>query len=205
MSDAFSDIAQDQRRAEAINEYLRVLVAYLNKKLPVREVKKKAKIVSGGSSGYFSGPVDFISGLSETLRNLKNGDKETWAKLLFRFWESCYFFELYGLSPWNGKTLIRVDYGMHFVNVKSHPAGWIAEEVINKIISEKDWLTYDGDDYLIVLGEPREAFWVGNSTFFGCSDGRYGSLTKPRERKRWTGNGTMRQRAEFCGQKIRKR
>lgn len=205
MSDALSDIAQDNRRAEAINEYLRGLVAYLKKELPVREVKKKAKIASGGSHGYFSGPVDLVSDLNETLRNLKNGDKEAWSKLLFRFWESCHFFELYSLSPWNGKTLIRVDYGINFVEVKSHPAGWIAESVVNKTIQEKDWFIYDCDDYLVVLGESNEAFWIGNETAYQCSDGCCRSLIKPRERKRWTGSGTMRQRAEFCGQRIKKK
>ncbi|GEM_PF-2934184 len=202
MSDALTDIARDERRARNVNNFLRGLIDYLQGNLNEEEVIRRAKIASGGRHGYFSGPVDLVTGLDKELKQLKRGTQKTWAKALFRYRNSDIFFHiLCHLSPWKLSKIVCVDYGMGFARVIRYPEDFLIKEGdINKAISEKDWITYDCDDYLVVFysDNSRKVFWIGNSTGYQCKDNVYRWLERPRKRSEWTGSGTMEQREKYC-------
>jgi hypothetical protein len=201
MSDAFSDIVKDEQRSKNIHSFLKALVFYLEGDLPAKEVLKRAEIASGGSRGFFSSPVDFVTDLEKELKQLKRGTEKTWAKTLFRYRDSDLFFHLCTLSPWSLLEVACVEYGMGFARITKYPERhWIGEEYINEIIYRKNWFIYDCDDYLIVFDSDNhhKVFWIGNSTGYKCKDGMFRSLKKPRRKNDWTGSGTEEQREKYC-------
>jgi len=162
MSDALTDIASDAKKAREIGEYLEGVFLFLKGKLPVEEVKKRAKTASSGSYGYWTSPVDLVTGLDETLKKLKAGDKKTWARFLYAVHSGYWVDEFYKLSPWVGKVLIFV----YYEQITTLPKGWVSEEIVTKIIekagfkSTDDWNRY-WQRFLIVLDESSsEVFWI---------------------------------------------
>lgn len=113
-----------------------------------------------GGHGYFSGPINFSENLEKKLARLRNQDKEEWAKLLGGHIGSPYFSELKKLSPFAGKILIYVDYGMGFVEIFGDMENWVNALIRGK----KNWKTHDCDDYLVALPKPdekdAEVFWL---------------------------------------------
>ncbi len=201
MSDAFSDAAKDEQRSKNVHSFLKALVFYLEGDLPAKEVVKRAEIASGGSRGFFSSPVDLVTDLEKELKQLKRGAEKTWAKTLFRYRDSIFFYHLCTLSPWNLLEVACVDYGMGFARIKRYPdEARIGEGDINEIIIRKKWIIYDSDDYLVVIysDNHHKVFWIGNSTGYKCRDGAFYSLKKPRRRNDWTGSGTEEQREKYC-------
>ena len=202
MGDASSHFAKDVRRADNIDNYLIGLIAYLQGKLSIKELEKRAKIASGGGYGYFSGPVDFITNFEEDMKKLKRGNKATWTKIIFNLWETSALPFLYHLSPWENKIgLVYVYYSSLLYKFGIFPSNlkMIIPEV-EKLIIGKDWITYDWDKYLIVVLANRQSkiYWIGNGQSFSCGDAGLRSLKKPRKQKEWTAGGTIAQRKKFC-------
>lgn len=124
MSDALTDIARDQQRAEAHDVYLAALADWLEK--PTR--KRRAALLAAADDcdnvrrGYFSGPTQLGPTVETTADKLKAGDAVKWAALLrplvkdgaHRYDKTAK--RLLALSPFAGKTLITVFQGCGFAD-----------------------------------------------------------------------------------------
>lgn len=213
MSDALTDIARDNGRASDYHSYMKELLDFVSGKSSKENVRKKAEDASGGSYGYWSGPLNLTKDLDRLLEGLwfRNGNRQVWAELLydvvidsesFLYWEAPHFHDL---SPFWDKILISVDYGCGFSFLKCLPAGYVSKSVINGIIKDKDWITRDCDKYLVVLnsdGKTGDTYWIKNSTRYSIKkDGSdiYHNLKIPRLRSDW--DDSQRARKKYCGYK----
>ncbi|MDA2936052.1 hypothetical protein MYX06_02445 [Patescibacteria group bacterium AH-259-L05] len=219
MSDARTAIGRDDQRAKGIQHFLSGVRSYLKGNLSLKKVKERAEQTSDIRGGYFRGAVevDLTTGLEEMLKKLKQGDRQTWVEFLYQAWIST---DLYKLSPFAGKVLFRVDYEGSYkypggvcidVRIVSYPRGFVLERTLNQIIQDKDWITEDGDGYVVSIDTLKventilsidgvEAYWVGNGTkLFRCSDGEDRCLKMPRKVSDWTNFGTEEQRDKYCG------
>jgi hypothetical protein len=164
MSDAMTDIAQDERRSVCYSRYLEAVSIFLEK--PTDDNKKAAVEAAGKTDGvpggYFGGRTSFADGVIELLEKLASGDKQVWAKFLASLKDNNYDFQiLKKLSPFAGQLLVSVDYGCGFVRLYGD-----FEPLIAKIIEEdKGWKVYDADKYFMALpmldAKKSEVFWIG--------------------------------------------
>ncbi len=204
MSDAFTDIARDERRARLVDNYTRDLISYLEGNLSKKKLRERAKTASGGRHGYWSGPRDFITDFDKNLRSLKRGGKTTWGKLLLSFQNSHYLGYLFTLSPWYKKaSVVIIDYGFGFIcnyEVFARDDGMeVTIPEAEELIRAKDWIVRFCDKYLVAVSKTESrVYWLGNTIGFGCSDGACYSLIRPRKKKDWTGWGTVEQRERYC-------
>ena len=161
MSDAFTDIARDGTRAGRYLGYLAQVVEYLKNPTVAnrRKVESAANQTDSVARGYSSGQTNLSSELGKRLENLRKGNKTTWARLLWGV-EPCQrlYDELLEISPFKGKVLLKIDYGMGFVNVKKGG--------LDEVIEGANLKAGDCDDYLLAI--PKEALKAIDITWVGC-------------------------------------
>lgn len=83
MSDAFTDIARDERRAQNYTEYLETLFKYLTGTETEEGLIESSKQVDDVPRGFWNGRTELAS--EENLnqsKKLKAGDDEAWLKFL---------------------------------------------------------------------------------------------------------------------------
>ncbi len=162
MSDALTDIARDERRAQLYADYLQALRVFLQDQTP--ENKEAIMIAAAATDqirrGFHSSRTNLVKKISETIDLLVSGDKGTWAKLLFNLMIESDIEAFKALSPFAGKMLLSVDYGCGFVRI-----GGDIEPFLNRLIGQdKNLKTYDGDEYLVVMDQPNisdaEVHWL---------------------------------------------
>jgi len=201
MSDALSDIAKDSERARLITEYFNTLVEFASGRAGEQEVRDAASSASGGRHGYFSGPVDLESEIEEVIEGIKNRDKQIWAKVLWKAFGYYNYRSLAKLSPFRDEVIVRVDYGVGFASYESYPDSLLPKSIIDNAIKDKDWVTYDCDDYLVVFdgNEVDEVYWIRCGTYYGIeTEGRmvHYSLKRPRLKSDW--DGSQESRRKYC-------
>lgn len=179
MSDASSEMARDERRAQNYLDYLDCLIGYLQDsgKVPYEQVEEAAKSTDSVLGGSCGGRTGLQEGLKEKVEALKQGDKEEWAKLLYHLDNNEPQYQgLVDLSPFTGKTLLKASYrGAHLhLDLSS------LNETITKRLDELNLKIKDSDDYLLVLGIPKEV--IENAEVHWAHCGILG-VKGPRDRK----------------------
>lgn len=148
-----------------MNAYLEAVEALLTGKGSRKNVFKEARRTDGVRTGY-ENEVHFEGRINLIIDGLLGHSKEAWAKFLFVLQDDSDFQRFKKLSPFADQLIVAVDYGIGFV----HLHGDVENFLSSVIGGEKKLMTYDADDYLVVLPRPdtkkAEVFWVGN----GCSD-----------------------------------
>lgn len=123
MSDALTDIARDQERQSAQEQYQHALAAWLENPTPDLHAKMMAAAAEVDSirRGYFTGQTDLVSRAATRAEKLKDGDEIEWARLLTPLvkdgshnWEGEIAHRLYNLSPFKGRLLICKHQGFGF-------------------------------------------------------------------------------------------
>ncbi len=124
--------------------------------------------------GVADPPEDSIAGKAKKeLELVWAGDKQAWANVLFREKGGPRFNQLKALSPFAADTVIMVSYSVRrtasfYGNTVSFFAS--ADEMskaVQRAIEAKKWITYAGDDYVVVffgrpaLLQPSAVFWMG--------------------------------------------
>jgi hypothetical protein len=117
MSDALTDIARDQKRTAAAEDYIRAVLAYVQ--VPRSPSKAPAVIACAQRCdnvprGFWQGSINFASCAERTLRGLRDGDLVTWAKTLrlasHLFPWGREVISLIALSPWPGKKMMEISF-----------------------------------------------------------------------------------------------
>lgn len=153
MSDGSSDIARDQERGELFNYYLFKVKEYIlnPNQSTFKVVVEAAEEVDSVRRGWV-GETNLRGNIENHLKGLISEDKaikETeWAKLLGSAMNRFQFQELKALSPFSNNTVVFVNYGMGFVNIKGFE--WL-NNLVSKAIREQGMKTYDCDDYLVIM------------------------------------------------------
>lgn len=153
MSDALTDIARDERRDKAIGEFVVELIGHLEKGTDIKRVVCAAKECDSVPRGYFGGQTQIAEGVVALIDKLKANDQKAWAKVLFEFTKpgTSMYRKLKSLSPFDGKLVAVVDYGCGFAHIYGD-----VQQFFDKVIGETaNMKTYDADDYLIVMNEPK--------------------------------------------------
>ena len=158
MSDAFTDMARENRRAELNDSYFRAVLNWLRNS----DTTNFEDVISASSLITPLKPEDFRPILQAEMQKLHEGDKETWAKFLYRVSvlddQKKFFVAFKKLSPFSDQLFVRVDYGLGFVTL-----GGEIEQAINHLVSQKGWKTHDCDKYAVSLPNPiskSEVFWT---------------------------------------------
>lgn len=101
------------------------------------------------------------------------GDKQAWANLLFREKGGARFAQLKALSPFAADTVIMVSYSVRrTASFYGSTVSFFANademsKAVQKAIEAKKWITYAGDDYMVVffgrpaILQPSAVFWIG--------------------------------------------
>jgi hypothetical protein len=183
MSDALTDIARDESRGRSYTGFLNNLLEYL--KSPSEElygaVEELAKRTDRIPGGYFGGSTSLSSGLKEFIDQLREGSREAWARFLFGLdpvYEKQLYSEFKSVSPFAEDALLRVDYGMGFVNFGLEDL----ERMIHNKIKERNWVTHDCDKYLIIIKREglEERFSEADVMWVRCG---IGGVNEPRKRE----------------------
>lgn len=107
---------------------------------------------------YWRGEGYLKDRIGAKLAALVNQDRDAWAKFLFGLGDDLPEFK--ALSPFKDQMIILVDYGCGFVQF----FGPDLTSLIDRIIESKNMLTYDADDYLVLLPEIKpedcDVIWV---------------------------------------------
>ncbi len=173
MTDAFSDLARDEKRNRRYSEFIDKLVSYL--KNPSEDsygnLMNSAKETDSVNGGFWTGRTNIAKSLDEKLEKLEKGDKTEWARML-RTCKTCtkQYQKLKQISPFEG-ILFEVHYGNRYVELKSDKL----TDLITEKLENGDFRTYDCDTYLAEINnEDLNITWV-----------RCGILGKnyPRDRK----------------------
>ena len=165
MSDALTDIARDERRAEKFSDFVETVIKYLgqNSDKNKKAVKDAAESCDNVPMGYWSGPTSLAKNLDDWLYKLVNQDEKVWLKWLLRTRDNynTNFDRLKKISPYRGKTIVLVDYGFGFGNL-----GGEIQNQFDKIIADNGYATYDADKYAIILDAPIKGKieWLGNGS-----------------------------------------
>jgi hypothetical protein len=179
MSDALTDIARDNERAEKENVMLDSIIAYLENtaaKSNLKKVLDAAESTDGVRGGYWGRGTNFRKNMEERLAGLVARDEESWAKFLAPLLEDwIHFKKLKVLSPFADYMLALVDYGRGSVNTTVEGGGAISGDLVDRLVREKGWYTRDCDDYFIALPEDKR----GKPKVFWLRCGYY-DITEPR-------------------------
>lgn len=164
MSDALTDTARDERRAEAFGKYLKAVEDYLlkpngkNLNLIIKAAEKTDSI----KRGYFGSQTSLGQDIKERMEKLKNNDKQEWAKFLSSIIDRSYCFsEFKKLSPFKDKLVLHAHYGYGWgPDIK----GDVQKLVTRIIAKKKNWKTHDCDYYLVIMDMPSvesaDAIWL---------------------------------------------
>ena len=155
---------------------------------PTARNKNKAVIAM---CGVTDPPENSIAGRAKKgIELVWAGDKQAWADLLFREKGGARFAQLKSLSPFAADTVIMVSYSVRrtasfYGNTVSFFAS--ADEMskaVQKAIEAKKWITYAGDDYVVVffgkpsaILQPSDVFWIG------CNGGQKADTPETAKRK----------------------
>lgn len=152
MSDALTDIARDQERARAFEAFLEKLTEYLSSPTEAaREVVVKyAQYVDAIAGGYLSGKTNLASFVRNNLEGLVNQDRKAWARVLKMALDSTFYYQLKDMSPFRGKVMLIVDYGIGFVTFEGEIEDWAY-----RLLRREGYKTYEGDTYAVFV--PEEA------------------------------------------------
>lgn len=201
MSDALTDIARDQRRAENHEDFCFVLADYLDE--PTDE--KKAELADAAvrcdavPRGYWGDRTKLAKGLDKWLSDLfRKQDRVAWANLLLsvhdiyclrsrKRWKCSLYDKLKSFSPFAGKLFTVVDYGNGFATIRGE-----VQKFLDACVRDKGFCTYDYDKYTIVFDEspvPSDVVWMRCS----CMDqsGAYRTPDREERKKRladWRNN-----------------
>ena len=193
MSDGSTDIARDQRRGALFQGFIEYLIKTLKKiriegiqsetvTVMIRELEEKAKETDAVGTGYFGGRTNLVQNLKDWVSGLAENDSQVWARLLASMFPRHLDFinpkyvELKRISPFNGKRIMLINYGLGFVMVYvDHKIR--ASVDYDRLIDERGWRTRDGDKYLLGIsgskskGFQTEIIWLGSGVF--DPEGRY--------------------------------
>ncbi len=138
---------------------------------PTAKNKNKAAVAM---CGVTDPPENSIAGKArKELELIWAGDRQAWANVLFREKGGPRFSQLKMLSPFAADTVIMVSYSVRrTASFYGNTAGFWdnADEMsgaVKKAVEAKKWITYAGDDYVVVFfGRPSllqraEVFWIG--------------------------------------------
>ena len=139
----------------SLKDYIRCIIDYTKnpseqnqKRVEEFNSKKPDSVFFEGC--YFQRLQNFFENNPEDkYRGLREGDKNTWGRLLSKIFESSseLFQQLKEVSPFVNKTLVHVGYGHNFVHINLEGL----ERKIHREIENQDFKTNDADDYLIAL------------------------------------------------------
>lgn len=177
MSDALTDIANDERRGRLFDKYLDAVCRFVD--YPTDENLKNAaeaavSLDSFRSRGYWSGHTSVSASITDALKKLKDGDRGIWARLLSQAWDRVAFRQLKKLSPYRDNVVMFVDYGCGFATIRGE-----LEQLAGQLIKNKGFKTYDCDKYFVALPGVSNSDDVGVEWLY-C--GIYG-VNGPRESK----------------------
>lgn len=158
MSDGITDMYRDERRAQDYNAFLDKLLKYLEtpSETSYEELTEVAESVDSVPRGLAGGRTTLIVRLEEQVQNLKKGDKKEWAFLLSNFdYYSPRYQRFKAISPFDKNLLLFVNYGHGFANIHSPE--------LHEAITSADFLTFDGDKYLVEVSPPKKKrfTWIG--------------------------------------------
>lgn len=177
MSDGITDSYRDQRRAECYDDFLKILVSYLENQTEenFKRLKSTAESVDGVPRGLMTGQTSFAKGLDQVVARLIENDPRIWGRLLLtavNSYPNKVYKRLKKLSPFAGKILIEVDYGIGFVNLRGE-----IQPVLDQIIGTRDNLkVYDADRYLVII--PESALAEAEVNWLRCG---YYQIKEPRK------------------------
>jgi hypothetical protein len=167
MSNLFHYLADDGIYRDAVEEFLKNPNEE-SAQVVVRAVRRSECL----PSDYNNERKEFAEQVPEFLAKLRNEDRQAWAKFLFSLKSRHEFQRFKKLSPLASQLVVAVDYGCGFVTFH----GDIEPFFASIIKDTKNYLTYDGDDFLVVLPQPdtskSEVFWVGSGTSRGANGPR---------------------------------
>lgn len=110
MSDAFTDMARDAERGDAIGKYLETLLCYLKKETDAKTLStaaEKADSVRGG----WGGRPDFTGKKHQALvAQLLDGDEAAWMKFLPAILDPKLFESFKAISPFKDRAFVEVNY-----------------------------------------------------------------------------------------------
>lgn len=187
MSDAMTDIARDQARGALFQGFIEYLIKTIKKirteglqsetvTVMMGELEEKAKETDAVGTGYFGGRTNLAQNFKDWVSGLAENDSQVWARLLASMFPRKLDFvnprytQLKRISPFNGKKMMLIDYGMGFVMVYvDHKRR--ASVDYDRLIDERGWRTRDGDTYLLCIsgskseGFQTEIIWLGSGVF----------------------------------------
>jgi len=176
MSDALTDIARDERRAECFENFGRKVIEFIkNPNNDTRqEVTSAAKNTDNVVGGYWSrDKTNLEKGIDGRLDKLQNGDNEEWSGLLFAFdgnyklWD-----ELKAVSPFSDMVVVFIEYGMGKTEISGE-----LEEAVKEVLLLKETEREGRNRYCIVMPKINSSeiktIWVGR-------DPRYYNIPPPR-------------------------
>lgn len=154
MSDGITDSYRDQRRTEYYEAFLKLLAVYLEQQTDenLRKLKSAAGSVDDVPRGLITGQTDLVKCLDDMLAELLATNKRRWALLLLtaiNMYPQATYLRLKAMSPFAGKILIQVDYGMNFVTIRGE-LQYFLDRIIQR---ERNMKIYEGDDYLVTFPE----------------------------------------------------
>lgn len=154
MSDGPSEIARDKERGEYLDNFHESLADYLenpsDKKL--ENLKGIAEETDSVRGGYWSGKTHLLKNLEKKLRELGEGNKTSWARLLRATYETRYASNVYqrlkNISPYADKVLLFVSYGSRSSNIDSTME---LSDLVDKKVRDSEMKTFGADDYFLVF------------------------------------------------------
>jgi len=162
MSDALTDIARDQRRAENLEKFLELLAKYIeNPKRKTRvAVLAAATATDEVRGGYWGASTDIVKDLEAKIALLLTGERTEWARILSLAERTHAYRRLKALSPFANDILIKADYGMDCLTFSAKEI----DNLIYEIVRRRKLVAYDCDKYLIVLPgidlKKTDAIWL---------------------------------------------
>ena len=177
MSDGITDSYRDQRRADRYGDFLKAVARFIENQTPdnLKLLTGAAEAVDDVPRGLMSGTTNLAKGLQSLIDGLVGNDPKVWGNLLLTAAEDPRdktYKKLKALSPFAGKILIQVDYGIGFVTLRGE-----IQSVLDQIICNGSNLkVYDADDYLVAI--PEFAFVNAQVTWLRCG---YYQIKEPRK------------------------
>lgn len=167
MSDGITDSYRDQERAERYRDFLKAVVKFIENQTPenLTLLTRAAEAVDGVPRGLLSGTTKLAKGLQALIDGLIVKDPKVWGNLLLTAVGDLpdkTYKKLKALSPFAGKVLIGVDYGIGFVHLNGE-----IQSVLDQIICNRENLkVYDADHYIVAI--PESALADAQVTWLRC-------------------------------------
>lgn len=158
MSDALSEIARDQERNSAFQQYLLALCRWCEAGFSPEmrtEVIKAAEDTDLVRGGYWGSSTNLLARIEKRLDLLAAGDLKQWGRLIQASddeWTHDIRQRVLAASPFKDRAVGLIAYGHGFV--RFHSDGF--EALLSKAIQKKGGTTFKGETHLIVM--PQDIF-----------------------------------------------